>query len=177
MALEEYRRKRDSMEEIAQGKAAVKQAAAGTRGDGLNKLVRRYPGVQLATLVDHPPEGAEWLHEIKFCGYRLVGFVSGGETRLMTRNGKDWTSKFPSLTGALVKLTVKDAVLDMEAVVLDAEGKSSLQKLQEALGDGGDPEKIIAHAFDLPHLRGAGLTLLPLIPTKSKLRSLLGCPA
>jgi len=174
MALEEYSRKRDSMGEIAGGKAAVKKAAAGKRGDGLNELVRRYPGVQLATLVDHPPEGAEWLHEIKFDGYRLLGFVSGGETRLMTRNGKDWTSKFPSLTGALVKLMVKDAVLDMEAVVLDAEGKSSFQKLQEALGDGGDPEKIIAYVFDLLHLNGEDLTRLPLIERKEKLRALLG---
>ena len=49
----------------------------------MNELVRRYPEVQLATLVDHPPEGEEWLHEIKFDGYRLLGFVGGGEVRLM----------------------------------------------------------------------------------------------
>ena len=53
-----------------------------------------YPEVQLATLVDEPPQGEEWLHEIKFDGYRLLGFVSGGAAALRTRNGKDWTGKF-----------------------------------------------------------------------------------
>jgi bifunctional non-homologous end joining protein LigD len=153
----------------------IRRPAQGAKwGMKLNELVRQYPEVQLATLVDHPPEGAEWLHEIKLDGYRLLGFVSGGETRLMTRNGKDWTSKFPSLTPALVKLKVNDAVLDMEAVVLDAEGKSSFQELQAALGDDGDPEKIVAYAFDLLNLNGEDLTRLPLIQRKEKLAALLG---
>ncbi len=147
---------------------------AGKRSDGLDALVRQYPGVQLATLVDRPPEGDEWLHEIKFDGYRLLGFVSGGEVRMMTRNGQDWTSKFPSVTAALAKLKVKDAVLDMEAVVLDAEGKSSFHELQAALGDGGTPEKIIAYAFDFLYLNGEDLCRLPLIERKEKLRALLG---
>jgi len=43
-----------------------------------------YPEVQLATLVDEPPEGGDWLHEIKFDGYRLLGFVSGGAAALRT---------------------------------------------------------------------------------------------
>ena len=57
---------------------------------------------------------------------------------LRTRNGKDWTESFPSLAAALENLKVKNAVLDMEAVILDAEGKSSFQALQAALGDGGN---------------------------------------
>ena len=52
------------------------------------------PEVQLATLVDKAPEGEEWIHEIKFDGYRLLGFVAGGAARLRTRNGNDWTAKF-----------------------------------------------------------------------------------
>ncbi len=100
----------------------------------VKQLAQRYPEVQLATLVDTPPEGAQWLHEVKFDGYRLLGFVSQGTPLLRTRNGKDWTGKFPSLAAALPTLKAKDAVLDMEAVIFDAEAKSSFQALQSALG-------------------------------------------
>jgi DNA polymerase LigD, ligase domain len=133
----------------------------------------RYPSVQLATLVDKPPEGAQWVHEIKLDGYRLLGYVSGGKARLRTRNGKDWTESFPSLTRALEKLKVKDGVLDMEAVMLDAEGKSSFQALQAALGHGGKSEKIVAYVFDLLHLNGKDLTGLPLTERKKKLEEVL----
>jgi bifunctional non-homologous end joining protein LigD len=93
-----------------------------------------YPAVQLATLVDAPPNGDGWLNEIKFDGYRLLVFFSGGAALLRTRNGKDWTGSFPSLAAAMEKLNVEDAVLDMEAVIVDAQGKSSFQALQAALG-------------------------------------------
>src|ERR1044071_4325058 len=101
----------------------------------LTRLVRRYPEVQLATLVDKAPGGKQWVHEIKLDGYRLVGFVSAGAVQLRTRNGKDWTESFPSLASALGKLKVKDAVLDMEAVMVDPHGKTSFQALQAALSD------------------------------------------
>ena len=135
--------------------------------------MERYPEVQLATLVDEPPQGEEWLHEIKFDGYRLLGFVSGGAAALRTRNGKDWTESFPSLATAMEKLKVEDAVLDMEAVIVDEKGKSSFQALQAALGDGGKPEKIVAYVFDLLHLDGKDLTRLPLTERKEKLENLL----
>jgi bifunctional non-homologous end joining protein LigD len=144
--------------------------------DRLKHLVERYPDVQLATLVDKPPEGDEWLHEIKLDGYRLLGFMFGGATCLRTRNGKDWTGSFPSLTAALEKLKAKNAVLDMEAVIVDAEGKSSFQALQEALGDRGNADKIVAYVFDILHLDGKDLTSLPLTARKEKLRALLNQP-
>lgn len=128
----------------------------------------------MATLVDQPPEGAGWLHETKFDGYRLLGFLSRGVAILRTRNRKDWTGSFPSLAAALRKLKAKDAVLDMEAVVLDASGKSSFQSLQAAFGDAGSSAKIIAYVFDLLHLDGRDLTPLPLTERKEKLRKLLG---
>jgi bifunctional non-homologous end joining protein LigD len=139
----------------------------------LKKLMERYPEVQLATLVDAPPEGCDWVHEVKFDGYRLLGFVSGGTVRLRTRNGKDWTGNFPSLAAALSKVKAKDAVLDMEAVVLDAQGKSGFQALQAALGEGGDASRIVAYVFDLLHIDGKDITKLPLIDRKEKLRKLL----
>ena len=139
----------------------------------LKRLMDRYTEVQLATLVDEAPRGAEWIHEIKFDGYRLLGFVAGGTARLRTRNGNDWTHKFPSLLSALEDLKIDSAVLDMEAVLLDAEGQSSFQALQAALGEGGHPERIVAYVFDLLYLNGSDLTRLPLIERKGKLQSLL----
>ena len=133
----------------------------------------RYPEVQLATLVDKAPEGEQWVHEIKFDGYRLLGFVAGGAARLRTRNGNDWTESFPSLLSALQHLKIESAVLDMEAVLLDPEGKSSFQALQAALGEGGHPERIVAYGFDLLHLDGSDLTRLPLTERKDKLKALL----
>src|SRR4051794_17040784 len=141
--------------------------------NGLNALIKRYSEVQLATLVDTPPEGAQWLHEIKFDGYRLLGYVCGGQSRLLTRNGKDWTSKFPSLSAALEKLPLKNAVLDMEAVMLDEDGKSSFQSLQAALGEGGNRARIVAYVFDLLHIDDADLTQKPLLERKEWLETLL----
>jgi bifunctional non-homologous end joining protein LigD len=163
-----------SMEEIAGGKvpAQVRKTTAAS-GNELKRLMQRYPEVQLATLVEEPPGGTAWLHEVKFDGYRLLGFVAGGEPRLRTRNGKDWTESFPSLVAALEKLKARNAVLDMEAVIVDAAGKSSFQALQEALGEGGNAQKIAAYAFDLLHLDGMDLTKLPLTERKEKLRNLL----
>src|SRR5205085_6852676 len=89
----------------------------------LSALEKQYPGLQLATLVDAPPEGEKWLHEVKFDGYRLLGFLSGGEVCLRTRNGLDWTPKFPEVASAIAGLKAENAVLDMEAVVLDEQGK------------------------------------------------------
>lgn len=168
-----------SMYEIADRSATTpkptktKQTKTRSSENTLNALIKRYPEPQLATLVDAPPEGDGWLHEIKLDGYRLLGFVSGGTARLRTRNGKDWTVKFPSLSAASEHLKVQDAVLDMEAVVLDAEGKSSFQSLQAALGDGGNPDQIFAYVFDLLYLDGNDLTKLPLTERKQKLQAIL----
>jgi bifunctional non-homologous end joining protein LigD len=139
----------------------------------LSSLETQYPAVQLATLVDAPPEGDKWLHEIKFDGYRLFGFLSGGDVRLRTRNGLDWTSKFPSIVSAIAGLKAENAVLDMEAVVLDEQGKSGFQALQTALGEGGQRDRIVAYAFDLLHLDGENLTRLKLTERKDKLANLL----
>ena len=104
--------------------------------------MKQYPDVQLATLVDSPPAGNEWVHEIKFDGYRLLAFLAEREVRLRTRNGNDWTRKFPSISASVAKLKAASAVLDMEAVVLDGSGKSSFQAMQQALGKVGKSLKL-----------------------------------
>src|SRR5579872_119860 len=86
------------------------------RGDPLPEIVEP----ELATLVKQPPEGDEWIHEIKFDGYRLLCRIEGSVVRLRTRHGKDWTASFPTLARAVQKLPARQALLDGELVVLDA---------------------------------------------------------
>src|SRR5205823_1912404 len=77
------------------------------------------------------------------------------------------------VASAIAGLRAKDAVLDMEAVVLDDHGKSGFQALQAALGEGGRRDRIVAYAFDLLHLDGENLTRLKLTDRKEKLAKLL----
>jgi bifunctional non-homologous end joining protein LigD len=163
-----------AMEEIADGENPIKgRKAAPKTAATLKRLMDRYSEVQLATLVDQAPEGEEWVHEVKFDGYGLLGFVAGGTARFRTRNGHDWTASFPTVSSALQNLTVDSAVLDMEAVLVDPEGESSFQALQAALGEGGHLERIVAYCFDLLYFDGTDLTKLPLTQRKDKLQALL----
>ena len=156
-----------------EGQAQPEQKKAQPSRRSLKRLLALYPEVQLATLVDEPPQGAEWLHEIKFDGYRLLGFSARGAQCLRTRNGKDWTTRFPSLAASLGELNVSDAVLDMEAVVVNDRGQSNFQALQAALGDRGNRESIVAYVFDLLFLDGRDLTGVSLLERKDALQAVL----
>ena len=127
--------------------------------------------VQLATLVDAVPGGNRWLHEMKYDGYRLEVVVGGSRARAFTRSGLDWSEKFSGIVDAAASLKVDSAVLDGEAVVFDAEGRSSFQTLQGALK--GEPGKIAYVAFDLLALNGEDLSSRPLLERKALLRDLL----
>ena len=127
--------------------------------------------VQLASLVDSAPSGDRWLHEMKYDGYRVLLAVGGGEAVAYTRSGLDWSDKFGGLVEAAAKLKVGSALIDGEAVVLDAAGKSSFQALQGALK--GAPGSIDFIAFDLLALDGEDLTQLPLVERKAKLAKIL----
>jgi bifunctional non-homologous end joining protein LigD len=142
--------------------------------------ISRVPDFQLTTLVDEAPKGDDWIHEMKYDGYRLRCTVvrktadEGAEprVRLTTRGGKDWTDRFPRIARALGALPVSAAVLDGEAVVMDAEGRSDFQALQQALGDPGGTE-LHFYAFDLLHLDGWDVTRAPLTERKRLLRETL----
>jgi bifunctional non-homologous end joining protein LigD len=130
-----------------------------------------FRSVQLATLVDTVPTGSGWLHEMKYDGYRLLLALGGGKARAYTRSGLDWSEKFePLLTDAL-KLITRSALIDGEAVVLDADGRSNFQSLQNALK--GAPHLIEYFAFDLLELDGEDLTAQPLVERKARLAALL----
>src|ERR671912_233830 len=66
----------------------------------------------LATLVEEVPKGEGWLHEIKWDGYRLIAFVKGGKAQLKTRNGHDWTHRFPTIAKAPSGLPVETPIVD-----------------------------------------------------------------
>ncbi|TPJ37256.1 DNA ligase D [Mesorhizobium sp. B2-8-3] len=127
--------------------------------------------VQLAKLVDTVPPGDRWIHEMKYDGYRILVAVGGGEARAYTRSGLDWSDRFPSILAEARKLKVGSALIDGEAVVMDTEGRSSFQALQNALK--GAPASIDFYAFDLLQLDGEDLTRLPLLQRKGKLQKIL----
>ena len=88
---------------------------------------------QLATLVRDVPKGDQWLHEIKYDGYRLLWMRHGGEGRLITRNDNDWTAKFREIADVAEALPVEDVILDGEVVMLAQGGLSSFQALQNVM--------------------------------------------
>ena len=129
---------------------------------------------QLATLVREPPSGDEWLHELKFDGYRMLCHLHRGTARFWSRNGKDWTDKFPNLAAAMKDLPVANAILDGEVVIVDKAGRTSFQALQQSMGRGGDKAPaFVFEIFDLIYLEGYSLTQTPLRERKSLLESLL----
>jgi bifunctional non-homologous end joining protein LigD len=126
---------------------------------------------QLATLVSDPPRGEEWIHELKFDGYRVLCELKDGEVRIITRNGKDWTDRFGPIVEAISALPAREALLDGEAAVLLPNGTTSFQALQNALGGGN--ENLVYFAFDLLHLDGYDLRPVPLLRRKEALGALL----
>jgi bifunctional non-homologous end joining protein LigD len=126
---------------------------------------------QLATLVKSPPAGDGWVHEVKYDGYRMLCRIAKGDVRMISRNGKDWTASFPALVDALGDLKVESAWLDGEAAVVNQQGRTSFQALQNALsGSGADLSYL---AFDLLYLDGYDLRGVALIERKRVLAQLL----
>ena len=123
---------------------------------------------ELATLVDAPPQGDGWLHEIKFDGYRICAVIKNKKVKLFTRNGKDWSAKFPDLVKALQRLPVKAAILDGELVAVDNKGGSSFQLLQNNLLT-KKTARLNYYVFDLPFALGFDLSATPLIERKALL--------
>lgn len=127
----------------------------------------------LATLVNAPPAGERWIHEIKFDGYRLQARLEAGRVKLLTRSGLDWTKKFgKDVVSALQALPVGTALIDGELVVENGSGASDFSALQADLSEGRS-DRFAFYAFDLMHLDGYDLTAVPLIKRKELLEQLL----
>ena len=127
---------------------------------------------ELATLVDTPPIGVEWIHEIKFDGYRTLCFKDKKSNKLLTRSGLDWSKKYSDIQSECNTINVDSAVLDGEIVWLDEKGKSSFNGLQNALKM-KDNSKLVYYVFDLLYLNGFDTRELPLLDRKKLLKSVL----
>lgn len=127
---------------------------------------------QLATLVEEVPKAGEWIHEIKYDGYRALCEIRDGDARLITRNGKDWTDRFTPVAREAETLPARQAILDGEVVVLEPNGTTSFQSLQNALSENRQKD-LVYYAFDLLYLDGYDLRKAPLLERKEALEALL----
>jgi bifunctional non-homologous end joining protein LigD len=140
-------------------------AHAGVRRSRLPKS----QAVELATLVDTAPPGDDWLHEIKFDGYRMICRLDKGKARFISRNGHDWTERLPELALAAGDLAVDKAMLDGEVVALNADGTTSFQSLQNVFQTGRTGD-LVYYVFDILHLDGRDITGVPLEVRKEILK-------
>jgi bifunctional non-homologous end joining protein LigD len=125
-----------------------------------------------ATLRDRPPVGDNWVHEIKFDGYRFQIHVQYGRpTTVYTRRGHNWTHKAKAIASATFPLETS-AVIDGEAVVVGADGTTDFNELERALGK-GDSDRLMFYAFDVPYLDGYDLRNETLLNRKRALKLLL----
>src|SRR5262249_27248167 len=131
------------------GLAASAAAVPGARKASLPMKI----AAQLATLVDDPPKGDAWLHEMKFDGHRILARLQAGRARLLSRNGKDWTDHFPTVARAVEELGVSTALLDGEVAVVLPSGTTSFQALQNELA-AKEQGQLAYFLFDLLYLEG-----------------------
>lgn len=152
-------------------------AATWTRGKGETKKVPKAPKwnfiePMLCQPADAAPNGDQWLHEIKYDGYRLLAAVSGDSVRLYTRKGLDWTGRFQTIADALAKLNLKDVLIDGEVAVAHANGRTDFASLQRSLED-GVAKGVSYYAFDLIADGARDLRKTPLIERKARLEEVL----
>lgn len=139
--------------------------------EGRKKPMPKELKPQLAALVDEVPEGKNWYHEWKLDGYRMLCRKEDDEVIMLTRRSKDWTDRFLPIVKE-AKTIDADCILDGEMVVIDENGLSNFQRLQNAL-KGRENKKILYVVFDLLYLNGYDLTNSPLSERKEALISLL----
>lgn len=128
--------------------------------------------VQLATLTKDAPTGDEWLHEIKFDGYRMVCRIDGEKVEFLSRNQQDWTKRLGPLADVARDLPVQQAILDGEVVVMQPDGTTDFQALQNAFREGRVAD-LQYYVFDLLYLNGQSLLPVPLEERKRILADLL----
>ncbi|MGN6113208.1 MAG: DNA ligase D, partial [Luteimonas sp.] len=149
--------------------AARAAATAGARAKPRNWTP---PGPQLATLRAAPPSGDDWLHELKWDGYRMLVDIAGGRAKLRSRNGLDWTPDYPDLVKAFEALGADDVTFDGELVALTPQGNDDFGLLQKVIS-GNSNAPLRCMLFDLPSLGGHDLSRAALEDRKALLAELL----
>lgn len=135
----------------------------------------------LATSIEKPFDGPEWLFEIKWDGYRAVAFLEDGNVRLVSRTQNDLTAQFPELKDLASSIKAKTAVLDGEVVALDEEGRPSFSLMQQRTGfrsgkhrlPGRKDLPIWYYVFDLLYLDGYDLRRVTLEDRKAALAKIV----
>jgi len=159
---------------VAAGREVVEHAAADLSETAFAEAgpMPQDAPMQLARLVERPPEGDEWLHEVKYDGYRIRLEAEGGRVRMLTRNGQDWRDRFPQVAEAAAALPVESALLDGEAVVFGTSGVPDFGALQHAIAK-KRTQPVVYMAFDLLYLNGFDLRQAPLVKRKELLKALV----
>jgi bifunctional non-homologous end joining protein LigD len=153
-------------------KAKAEAKPSARSAGGTKAKLSEFVPLSLATLYDQAPSGPQWLHEIKFDGYRMEARLDRGGVRLLTRKRQDWTHRFKPVAEAVAPLPAETALLDGEVVVEDERGISNFSLLQTDLKD-GRTDRFAYYVFDLLHLDGRDLTAEPLNARKAALAHLL----
>ncbi|WP_425991997.1 DNA ligase D [Afipia sp. DC4300-2b1] len=169
LAADERSKKGHAKTSAAKEKPVAKHAESRAAVKRVTKLPD-FVEPQLCASVENPPSGRNWVHEIKFDGYRVQMRIENGDVTLSTRKGLDWTGKFSAIAKQAAKLP--DAIIDGEVVALDSEGHPSFASLQAALSD-EKTDDLIFFAFDLLFAEGEDLRPLPLPERKKRLKLLL----
>ncbi|MCU1023353.1 DNA ligase D [Stenotrophomonas maltophilia] len=126
---------------------------------------------QLAKLGETPPQGDQWVHEIKWDGYRILATVADGAVRLWSRNALEWTDKIPEIRDAVAALGLTSAALDGE-LIAGSGTKEDFNLLQATLS--GERQGALSYAlFDMLHLDGVDVAAAPLVERKALLQELL----
>ena len=126
----------------------------------------------LPSLAERAPEGTEWLHEIKYDGYRTQVVIEAKAGRAFTRNGYDWSDRYQPIIAAARALKCRSATLDGEVAVQAPGGVTDFSALRRSIK--GAPERLILFAFDLLQLNGLDLRGQPLIDRRRRLEDLIG---
>jgi bifunctional non-homologous end joining protein LigD len=126
----------------------------------------------LATARETIPNGRDWVHEIKFDGYRTQARLERGKVKLLTRKGLDWSARFPNIKAEVARLAADTALIDGEIVVENSRGVPDFSMLQAALSQ-GERDRFVYYVFDLLHLDGEDLSRRPLTERKDALKRLL----
>jgi len=133
-------------------------------------VLKRNPFIapSLPVLMREPPRGDQWLHEVKFDGWRVQLHKSGDNVTIFTRKGNDYTKRFRTIRDSLIALAANSAIIDAEIVVCGNDGKPDFNALME-----GSTDDLCAWCFDLLEINGRGLRRRALIERRAMLRHLI----
>jgi bifunctional non-homologous end joining protein LigD len=150
------------------------QRAAAVPGARKAALAAKPFAPQLAMLADQPPRGEQWVHELKWDGYRILAVVRAGKVTLWSRNAIEWTAKLPDIVAGLERLGLDSAALDGELIAAGG-GQHDFNALQGTLS--GEQQAPLSYVlFDLLHLQGMSLERCALRDRKALLQELLASP-